>query len=131
MAVYEIAKSHAPHCFANAEMWAGHPGAQKLDRLGSNKQVEVWTKPLGNGRTAALFVNTAEKDFTQRPDPSETGATSQRFDMIGTTNGRLRGGGALSMTKCDSAKTSQIWATVLLRPLRSYHTSLTSFPRPR
>ena len=94
--------------YGNAEIWAGNPGAQKLDKLGTNKQVEVWTKPLGGGRTAALFINTAEKDFGPNPERSATGIASHQIDVAGTVD-RLRGGGALSMVKCDSSKSSQIW----------------------
>ena len=43
------------------QIWAGHPGAQQLREIGDNSQVEVWTKPLGGGRTAALFINTQNK----------------------------------------------------------------------
>lgn len=43
------------------QAWAGHPGSQVLHSIGNNSQVEVWTKPLGNGRTAALIINTADK----------------------------------------------------------------------
>ena len=40
------------------QIWDGHPGAQVLHSIGSNAAVEVWTKPLGEGRVAAFFLNT-------------------------------------------------------------------------
>ena len=92
------------------QQWAGHPGSQKLEGIGSNKQVtehtrscgrrarpsiaytwpcaciarpsrhttpgdltltraqvEVWTKPLGEGRTAVLLVNTADRNWVAPP----------------------------------------------------------------
>jgi hypothetical protein len=80
-------------------MWAGHPGAQKLDKLGSNQQVEVWTKPLGGGRTAALFINTAEKNM--HASQVERGAAR--------SSSTTAGGGGLSLRKCDPSKPSQVW----------------------
>jgi hypothetical protein len=90
-----------------AEMWAGNPGAQKLDKLGSNKQVEVWTKPLGAGRTAALFINTADKDF-EVPELNQ-GAVMLQQPEAGATDDHARSGGGLIMTKCDPSKPSQVW----------------------
>ena len=43
------------------QAWAGHPGSQVLHDIGNNSQVEVWTKPLGDGRTAVFIINTADK----------------------------------------------------------------------
>jgi len=42
------------------QIWAGHPGSQAMAGLGSNGAVELWTKPLGEGRLAALLVNTED-----------------------------------------------------------------------
>lgn len=89
-------------------MWAGHPGAQKLDKLGSNKQVEVWTKPLGDGRTAALFINTAEKDF-EVPELNQSSVVMLQQPETRATDDHARSGGGLSMTKCDLSKSSQVW----------------------
>ena len=86
------------------QIWAGHPGSQKLAGIGNNKQVEVWTKPLGGDRTAALFVNTAEKDAQTAVE------TFHRIGGITTPEGEaLGGGGGLSLRKCDPEKTSQVW----------------------
>ena len=41
------------------QIWAGSPGGQALWGLGDNNAVEVWTKPLGDGRLAAFILNTA------------------------------------------------------------------------
>lgn len=94
------------------QIWAGHPGSQKLVGLGSNKQVEVWTKPLGNGRTAALFVNTAEKDARAAPETPKQVASDQAPALaVATTTVRYDydDGGGLSLVKCDPEKPSQIW----------------------
>ena len=41
------------------QIWSGSPGSQTLWGLGDNDAVEVWTKPLGDGRLAAFILNTA------------------------------------------------------------------------
>jgi hypothetical protein len=43
------------------QAWVGHPGSQVLANEGSNKQVEVWTKPLANSMTAVFVINTENK----------------------------------------------------------------------
>lgn len=43
------------------QIWDGHPGRQVLWNAGSNKAVEVWMKPVGQGRTAAFVINTEDK----------------------------------------------------------------------
>eukprot|EP00854_Cymbomonas_tetramitiformis_P014975 gene14975-17701_t len=49
------------------QAWAGHPGRQALVEIGSNKAVEVWSKPLGDGKLATFFINT---------DTNKTNATA-------------------------------------------------------
>merc|ERR1711871_652862 len=43
------------------QIWDGHPGRQVLANVGSNNEVEVWAKPVGDGRTAVFIINTANK----------------------------------------------------------------------
>ena len=82
------------------QAWAGAPGSQILSGLGTNKQVEVWTKPLGKGRTAALFVNTASENME-----------------FASSSGN---GGALKMNPCDAQSKSQVWS---LSPGASWNNS--------
>lgn len=77
------------------QAWAGHPGSQRLSGLGTNRQTEVWTKPLGGGRTAVLIVNTAVADTVG-------GGPTDSFDSDGR-------GGPLKLTECHHNKSSQIW----------------------
>eukprot|EP00039_Didymoeca_costata_P003318 m.66805 g.66805 ORF g.66805 m.66805 type:complete len:651 (+) comp11839_c0_seq3:243-2195(+) len=67
------------------QAWEGHPGSQIMDSLGSNKAVEVWTKPIGGNRTAAFFLNTADASI-EAPQS-----------------------GGLSMVACDPKDNTQLW----------------------
>lgn len=49
------------------QIWDGHPGRQMLANVGSNRAVEVWTKPVGEGRTAVFVINTADKNELSEP----------------------------------------------------------------
>lgn len=73
------------------QAWAGHPGAQLLSGVGTNKQIEVWTKPLGDGRTAILIVNTANNN-----DHADD---------------RLSAGGPIKLSPCKADSSSQMWST--------------------
>lgn len=57
------------------QIWDGHPGRQVLHNIGSNGEVEVWTKPVGEGRLAVLVVDAApyrlsESLVSKEPDVS-------------------------------------------------------------
>lgn len=72
-----------------------------LAGVGSNKQIEVWTKPLGDGRTAALIVNTAKVNMA-------TGApTEPAVSRAQAGSGR---GGPIMMSACDPKSDSQVWS---------------------
>lgn len=75
------------------QIWAGHPGSQVLAGIGNNKEVEVWTKPLGEGRTAVFILNTADKATTMKKTPASL--TSFEGDLVAS--------------KCDPHKSSQRW----------------------
>ena len=70
------------------QVWAGHPGSQILSGIGSNKAAEVWTKPLGNQRTAVMIINTVDKDPLAQ--------------ALVTNDG-------LGLAPCDPSKQSQRW----------------------
>ena len=74
------------------QIWAGHPGSQALAGVGSNSQLEVWTKPLGGDRTAVLVVNTADKTALDQVALEEQG-------------------GNLNLVECNSSRPSQNWIT--------------------
>lgn len=80
------------------QAWAGHPGSQVLYNIGSNSQVEVWTKPLGDGRTAAFILNTAVNNDTS------TFATAADTDTD-VDAGRLD----MTLSKCDTSRKTQQW----------------------
>ena len=64
--------------------YAGHPGSQVLAAQGNNSLVEVWTKPLGDGRTAALIINTADNvnaDGAEVLEPSEPNAKAYVYRL--------------------------------------------------
>ena len=71
---------------------------QVLAGIGSNSQLEVWTKPLGGGRTAALVVNTANK-LEKPPAP------------VPAVPAVAEGNGNLNLVKCNSSRPSQNWLT--------------------
>ena len=69
--------------------------------MGSNGLVEVWTKPIGKGRTAAFIVNTADKDT----DTDDTGDNGQQ----GLGERSRSAGGNIVLEKCDPERPSQSW----------------------
>ena len=69
----------------------------------------MWTKPLGDGRTAALFVNTAEKDATTARE-TFLRVAPEDFAAVTTAADSYERGGGLSLSKCDPEKPSQLWA---------------------
>jgi len=74
------------------QAWVGHPGSQAIANAGNNSWTEVWTKPLGNGRTAAFILNTADANhFNSEPYPS-----TER--------------GHMSLMPCNASSPSQNWA---------------------
>ena len=88
------------------------------DRCG--EQVEVWTKPLGGGRTAALFVNTADKnvataaisaaEVTLKQLASAGAVTTESHKAAKAVLEKPPKGGAIKLGKCDSTLKSQEWA---------------------
>ena len=81
----------------------GSPGHQALSGLGSNGLVEVWTKPIGKGRTAAFIVNTADKDT----DTDGTGSNRPVGVHFGARSHSA--GGNIVLEKCDPERPSQSW----------------------
>jgi hypothetical protein len=93
--------------------------------------VEVWTKPIGGGRTAAFIINTAVHNDTTVLDTGvldttvlDTGVLDTTvLDVVGisadvgtletgTVNdgaGASAGGDGMSMVACDSNRRSQTW----------------------
>jgi alpha-galactosidase len=68
------------------QMWHGSPGHQALWGLGENSAIEVWTKPLGHGRLAAVLLNTANSG-----DINATVSVSvplSKFNITGTVGVR-------------------------------------------
>jgi hypothetical protein len=83
------------------QIWAGHPGAQQLSGIGDNQQVEVWTKPLGAGRIAALVVNTQNKGEVEHQSAAGRAATVAVQAQDGTNT--------LQLVHCDDNAESQRW----------------------
>ena len=79
------------------QIWAGHPGSQVLANIGSNGQVEVWTKPLGGGRTAVLVVNTAKDAEAVNDAVVEDVYKSESM------------AGNLQLVQCNHSRPSQMW----------------------
>jgi hypothetical protein len=69
---------------------------------GDNGLIEVWTKPLGEGRTAALLVNTADKTEGAL-------ATSSASVTAEGGEGGGGGGGGVVLEKCAPERLSQSW----------------------
>ena len=81
------------------QAWAGHPGRQALHGLGNNSEVEVWVKPLGEQRTAALIVNAGDK-----------AAAGERRHAPAAAAAAASYGGPISLRQCNESKASQSWA---------------------
>ena len=79
----------------------GSPGHQALSGLGSNGLVEVWTKPIGKGRTAAFIVNTADKD-------TDTAGTGNRGQQGLGERSRSAGGGRSTALPCQEPVVYQL-----------------------
>ena len=75
------------------------PGHQALSGLGSNGLVEVWTKPIGKGRTAAFIVNTADKATDTAGNRGQQGLGERSQSA----------GGNIVLEKCDPERPSQSW----------------------
>ena len=86
--------------------------------MGSNGLVEVWTKPIGKGRTAAFIVNTADKGTDTAGNRGQQGLGERSQSM----------GGNIVLEKCDPERPSQSW---LLSPGGSAVTNVKSGVGPR
>lgn len=108
------------------QAWDGHPGSQLLWGLGNNSQVEVWTKPLGENRTAVFIINTEDKDMpvlesVGRPTPKtsdvqgyaglgvrpcDSSVGTQRWSLLA---GVVPGDNTLTLVKSEASKSSGCW----------------------
>jgi hypothetical protein len=98
------------------QAWDGHPGRQALVNIGSNSQVEVWTKPIGGGRTAAFIINTAlHNDSTPHSTVmvSKRESDSPNDSQISAEVAFGAAGGGMTMNKCDPSKATQAWTLSL------------------
>jgi len=76
------------------QIWDGHPGRQVVESAGSNGEVEVWVKPVGEGRKAVFVVNTAN---TLQADPKPVlglntcveGDQGQLWDLVKGDSGEV------------------------------------------
>jgi len=75
------------------QIWDGHPGRQVVESAGSNGEVEVWVKPVGEGRKAVFVINTANSLNTDPTKPvlgldmCVDGDEGQLWDLVKGENG--------------------------------------------
>eukprot|EP00756_Hemistasia_phaeocysticola_P064170 Hpha_TRINITY_DN7575_c0_g1::TRINITY_DN7575_c0_g1_i2::g.18874::m.18874/K07407/E3.2.1.22B, galA, rafA; alpha-galactosidase len=90
------------------QIWDGHPGRQVVHQSGSNGAVEVWVKPIGEGRKAVFVVNTADSLETQAMlglDECVEGDQGQLWDL--PTN---RSNGAVAIRSATGAHCLEVHA---------------------
>eukprot|EP01043_Picozoa_sp_COSAG02_P010805 COSAG02_NODE_388_length_23287_cov_109.067017_11_plen_433_part_00 len=96
------------------QIWAGHPGSQVLANIGSNGQIEVWTKPLGGARTAVLAINTANKADASGNRMLVKGLEKAEqphaalHSKMNVGRGALDAG-MLQLVQCNQTRPSQMW----------------------
>ena len=99
------------------QIWAGHPGSQLLANIGSNGQIEIWTKPLGGDRTAVLFINTANKAETighgmlkrGLEEAAQPYATLHSNTSLTSSSAETLDAGVLQLVQCNHSRPSQRW----------------------
>eukprot|EP01043_Picozoa_sp_COSAG02_P029941 COSAG02_NODE_1885_length_10515_cov_7.148522_6_plen_299_part_00 len=93
-----------------------------LANIGSNGQIEVWTKPLGGDRTAVLVVNTANKAETSGhgvlPEAKRLEEATEPYGALySNTNSQFESksgrekldDGVLQLVQCNNSRPSQGW----------------------